>query len=378
MVSSASTGDLSNLFGDPSLTQVERAIAELRAGRPVLLADEGRYFLISGAETASADLIAAMGEISGSAVKLVLSPARLRGLGLAEADAPMSIAAGSLDVDRIASLIAQPDAALEESPVPAGAAECSALQLARHALLLPAVLMAPLAADAAPPLALLVQAEAIRRFGEQQSAKLHIVSRALVPLLGARNCEFVVFRGGEGLRDQIAVVVGTPDPDEPVLVRLHSACLTGDLFGSLRCDCGDQLRSTVTAMAEAGGGVLLYLDQEGRGNGIANKIRAYRLQSEGFDTFAADATLGFGLDSRQFEFAAEMLRQLDYTRVILLTNNPQKIEALRRSGLAVMDVERIYGRRGADNLRYLVAKRDHAGHLLGLDELVPHAPSTSA
>ena len=93
-------------------------------------------------------------------------------------------------------------------------------------------------------------------------------------------------------------------------VRLHSACLTGDLFGSLKCDCGDQLRATVRWMAENGGGILLYLDQEGRGNGIANKIRAYKLQAQGYDTYEADEALGFELDGRRFDFAAEMLRQL--------------------------------------------------------------------
>jgi GTP cyclohydrolase II len=177
----------------------------------------------------------------------------------------------------------------------------------------------------------------------------------------------VVFRGGEGLRDQVAIVVGRPDFAEPVLVRLHSACLTGDLFGSLKCDCGDQLRSSVRFMAETGGGILLYLDQEGRGNGIANKIRAYKLQSEGFDTYDADEMLGFGPDQRRFDFAAEMLRQLGVARARLITNNPDKIAALAQAGLEVVSHQRAPGRATAENRLYLASKRDRAGHLIELD-----------
>ena len=170
------------------------------------------------------------------------------------------------------------------------------------------------------------------------------ISRLLVapvPLEGAPETEFVVFRGGEGLRDQVAVLVGGPNLLQSVAVRLHSACLTGDLFGSLKCDCGDQLRRTARWMAENGGGILLYLDHEGRGNGIANKIRAYKLQAQGYDTYEADEALGFELDERRFDFAAEMLRQLGVSRVHVLTNNPEKAAALRRAGLDVVSEHRV-------------------------------------
>jgi GTP cyclohydrolase II len=149
-----------------------------------------------------------------------------------------------------------------------------------------------------------------------------------------------------------------------VAVRLHSACLTGDLFGSLKCDCGDQLRWTVRWMAENGGGVLLYLDQEGRGNGIANKMRAYKLQAEGYDTYEANAALGFELDGRRFDFAAEMLRQLGVRCIRLLTNNPEKAAALRRAGLDLVSEYRVVGRTTPENVRYLAAKRDRAGHAI--------------
>jgi GTP cyclohydrolase II len=204
---------------------------------------------------------------------------------------------------------------------------------------------------------------------------LKIVSRAPVPLEGAPTSEFVVFRGGEGLRDQVAIIVGKPDLAKPVSVRLHSACLTGDLFGSLKCDCGDQLRETVRWMAENEGGILLYLDQEGRGNGLANKIRAYKLQSQGYDTYDADEVLGFELDQRRFDFAAEMLKQLDVGAVRVMTNNPEKIAALQKAGLTVVSDQRVFGRPTAENVRYLASKRDRAGHYIDMDGLAARAPN---
>jgi GTP cyclohydrolase II len=165
----------------------------------------------------------------------------------------------------------------------------------------------------------------------------------------------------------VAIVVGRPDVSAPVTVRLHSACLTGDLFGSLKCDCGDQLRGSVRWMAEHGGGILLYLDQEGRGNGIANKIRAYKLQAQGYDTYDADEMLGFGPDQRRFDFAAEMLRQLGLRQVNLITNNPDKIAALEKAGLAVVSHQRSPARATPQNLHYLATKRERAGHLIDVD-----------
>jgi GTP cyclohydrolase II len=176
------------------------------------------------------------------------------------------------------------------------------------------------------------------------------------------------------LRDQVAIVIGKPDLTKPVPVRLHSACLTGDLFGSLKCDCGDQLRGTVRWMAQNGGGVLLYLDQEGRGNGIANKIRAYRLQAQGYDTYEADEMLGFELDQRRFDFAAAMLGRLGVGRVRIMTNNPEKVAALRRAGLEVVSEQRVNGRFTPENVRYLAAKRDRAGHFIELEAPLARAP----
>ena len=177
------------------------------------------------------------------------------------------------------------------------------------------------------------------------------------------------------MRDQAAVIVGEPDLSGPVAVRLHSACLTGDLFGSLKCDCGDQLRMTARYMAEHEGGIILYLDQEGRGNGLASKIKAYRLQAEGLDTYDADEVLGFDHDQRGFAFAADMLKQLGVSQVRILTNNPAKTEALVAAGLEVVAEQRVLGRPTPQNVGYLAAKRDKGGH--SFDDELENPPVSS-
>jgi GTP cyclohydrolase II len=301
---------------------------------------------------------------------LVLPAARLRRLGL-EREAPGRVALPVVDQSRVESLALKVDSRIDAPVRPADALDEEALELARLSLVLPAVIVVPLADGIEiDPSMIRVPGEAIRGYRRAKAADLAIVSRAPVPLEGAPTSEFVVFRGGEGLRDQVAIVVGKPDLSKPVSVRLHSACLTGDLFGSLKCDCGDQLRNTVRFMAENEGGILLYLDQEGRGNGISNKIRAYKLQSQGFDTYDADEVLGFEADQRRFDFAAVMLKELGVGKVRLMTNNPEKIAALTKAGLEVISDHRVLGRPTAENVSYLAAKRDRAGHYIDLEGML--------
>ncbi len=287
------------LLGDASRLAVERAVAELRAGRPVLLRDGGETpLLVVAFENLDADALRVL-KWHDAQTRVVISAARLRHLGAADAGAG-AVPLANLDLDQLAALVANPDARLDGVARPAGATEAAALELVRLSLLLPAACVASLSAQAIAELPGLsgVDAEAVRGFQRTAPASLRIVSRAPVPLDGVEACEFVVFRGGDALRNQIAVIINRPDPAGAVLLRIHSACLTGDLFGSLKCDCGGQLRGAVRHMAEAGGGVLLYLDQEGRGNGIANKIHAYGLQHQGYDTYDADEILGFEHDHR--------------------------------------------------------------------------------
>ncbi len=354
-----------SLAGDLARTSVERAIAELRMGRPVLLGCESETALIQSVEDFERGQAERLDAMSVRQGRLVLPAARLKRLGVERAHNGW-IGLPTLDARRIATLAFSMDARVDGPVRPTGRLDEAALELARLALSLPAVVVMPLSEETEIDGSVLrVTADAIEGYRAERVRDLKIVGRAPVPLEDAPETEFIVFRGGEGLRDQVAVVVGRPDFAEPVTVRLHSACLTGDLFGSLKCDCGDQLRFSVRWMAEHGGGILLYLDQEGRGNGIANKIRAYKLQSEGYDTYDADEMLGFGPDQRRFDFAAEMLRQLGVTRVRLITNNPDKIAALQNSGLDLVAHQRAPARTTAENAGYLASKRDRAGHLLG-------------
>ncbi|MGO9774428.1 MAG: GTP cyclohydrolase II RibA [Roseiarcus sp.] len=345
---------------------VERAIAEIRAGRPVILKDAESQIVVFGVECLAAALTGAGRAAARRGSRLILTAPRLRQLGLDRRE-PGLVAVPAIDLARINAL-AQGVGARIDAPVTAPSPiHLGALELLRLAHVLPAALVIP-ATGASSRRGLLAAAVAeVSGYRVARAKSLNIVGRAPVPLDGAPDTEFVVFRGGEGLRDQVAVIIGKPDYSGPVTVRLHSACLTGDLFGSLKCDCGDQLRHTARFMAQNGGGVLLYIDQEGRGNGLSNKIRAYELQARGYDTYDADAVLGFDHDQRRFDFAADMLRKLGVARVRIMTNNPVKIAALENAGINVVSDQRVIGRKTAHNQRYLASKRDRSGHLLEQD-----------
>jgi GTP cyclohydrolase II len=182
-------------------------------------------------------------------------------------------------------------------------------------------------------------------------------------LAGAENTRVIAFRPGDGGTEHLAIIIGEPPRDRPVLTRLHSECFTGDLLGSLRCDCGDQLRGAITEIAQHGHGLLIYLAQEGRGIGLVNKLRAYRLQDQGVDTFDANEQLGFDADERVYLPAAEMLRQLGFREVRLMTNNPAKMAGLTRCGIAVVErVPHVFPA-NAHNDRYLETKAVKFGHL---------------
>lgn len=239
----------------------------------------------------------------------------------------------------------------------------TALELARLAGILPAFLVAPSDAGEAQP----VSPADLAAWSDP--ARLFIATRAKLPVSATERAEILVFRKPDDLREHAALVIGERRAERVPLVRLHSECLTGDVFGSLKCDCGPQLDGALARMAEeardGGWGVLLYLRQEGRGIGLVNKLRAYRLQDQGFDTVEANERLGLPDEARDFATAAAMLRLLGIGQVRLLTNNPAKLVALREAGVEV--AERVPHERGgnAHNTRYLATKRDRSGHLLG-------------
>ncbi len=359
--------------GGPGQVSVERAISEIRAGRPVALKAGRSHILVMGVEALDSRMAEVLEPLARRSARLVLPAPRLRRLGLDRVK-PGAIALPHLDLARISLLSLEVGARIDAPVAALGKLDLAALELARLALILPAVVVLPVSARSIEGEGLIrIDAKSIEAYRSGTLRDLQIVGRAPVPLEGAPDTEFVIFRGGEGMRDQVAVIVGKPDFAQPVTVRLHSACLTGDLFGSLKCDCGDQLRHTARHMAENGGGVLLYLDQEGRGNGLSNKMRAYKLQAQGFDTYDADEVLGFDHDQRGFDFAAMMLKQLGVARVRVMTNNPLKIAALEAAGLEVVSDQRILGRLTDQNIRYLASKRDRAGHFIDVDAAVPMA-----
>jgi GTP cyclohydrolase II len=354
---------------------VERALAEFRAGRPVVITEGNEAILMCGVEGLDAELARDLDNLGEGRARLVLPAARLRRLGL-DRTQPGVVALPTVEAGRVETLALKIDARIDAPVSPVQPLDDVALELARLSLTIPAIVTMPIALDIVPEsLFVRVTADAVRDFRQAQVKAMTIVGRAPVPLEGAPDTEFVVFRGGEGLRDQVAIIVGKPDFAGAVPVRMHSACLTGDLFASLKCDCGDQLRGTVDWMAKNGGGILLYLDQEGRGNGISNKMRAYKLQSQGWDTYDADEVLGFDLDQRKFDFAAVMLTRLGVTKVSLMTNNPEKIGSMQRAGIELVESKRVLGRPNPNNVRYLASKVARAGHLIDVEALAARMPA---
>ncbi len=255
-----------------------------------------------------------------------------------------------------------------EGLVPAGRGERAAIELCKLAALLPAALVEPASSVDAYSVP---EADVVSVFAYRDWVARSVVPvvEAEIPLEMAERARFVAFRPADGGIEQYAIVIGEAERQKAPLCRLHSECFTGDLFGSLRCDCGEQLNGAMRRMAEEGGGVLLYLRQEGRGIGLVNKLRAYRLQEEGLDTLEANMHLGFEPDERDFLVAATMLEQLGFPRIRLLTNNPLKMEALIRQGIEI--AERVPHSFAANrhNRFYLETKARKSGHLIDLEIL---------
>jgi len=351
---------------------IERAAAELRAGRAAVLRAGAERALVAAAEAASDALLAELRAAAGARpllVALTLKRAAVLKIQPSFGDEVVLPLPADADAILVRSLadpvfdLAQPmRGPFRRIKAPQGEAVRAAIPLCRHARLLPAALIAPLAGGVpAGPVA--VDAEIV--LGEPlESPRLVRVTEARVPLAGAENARIIAFRPEDGGLEHLAIVVGDPPTEKPVLARLHSACLTGDLLGSLKCDCGDQLRGAIAAIGAAGGGVLLYLAQEGRGIGIVNKLRAYALQDQGFDTVDANERLGFEADERVFAPAARMLEALGYRKLRLMTNNPEKVEALARFGLEVVERVPHAFRPNAHNRDYLATKAKRSGHYL--------------
>jgi GTP cyclohydrolase II len=366
-VTSSSSSGLDVLFGSAQEIAVERGLAEFKSGRPIVVSAGERADLAIPVDGMNDARLASFRRLCAPAEPhLVVTSQRARALGL-DAAGPVGLAIGAQDgAEAILALAASagPERTLRVVPVSITAG--AAIELAKVAQRLPALLMAESrapAVSAAEFSPVEVGADAVRQIREAATASLAIVAEASVPLTGGLQTRFVVFRDEIG-GSSVAVMVGRPDLARPVPVRLHSACLTGDVFGSRRCDCGDQLRLAVARLEQEGGGIVLYLDQEGRGLGLANKMRAYALQDAGLDTIDANAALGFDDDERDYGVAGRMLRLLGCKQVRLLTNNPAKLDGLAHAGVEVVSRVPLHGPVNADNRRYLTAKATRAGHKL--------------
>jgi GTP cyclohydrolase II len=374
-----------------ALTAVERAMAELRRGGIVVLRDDdGQGGLVIAAESCGPRALQRLLGLAQNAPVLVTTRRRAEAIGM---EIPPHIAGGMGETNKPITLelpegvpvdiILAPRESEEAGrhvalrslsrPVVSHAPRVAetAIELAKISRLLPAVVLGPLSRDprnkrrdwAREQDLIYVDVADVLSYEDTAARNLQQVAQAHVPLEGAENARILAWRPSDGGKEHLAIVVGEIDPTEPVLIRLHSECFTGDLLGSLRCDCGEQLKGAIAEIARQGSGLLLYLAQEGRGIGLVNKLRAYHLQDRGADTVDANLQLGFDADERVYLPAAEMLRQLGYRAVRLMTNNPEKVAGLARSGITVVErVPHVFPS-NRHNEGYLETKATRFGHM---------------
>ncbi len=367
-----------------SLLAVDRCVSEIRRGRAVAIRGAGGVaVLVLAGEAVTPDALAALHTVSHSAPVLALTARRAAVLGLAETVG--KIATLSTDGDLTAQtvlILADPLAGpladdvkgalnVTAKETPTYDCESAAVALMKLARLLPAAVSAPITDPTATDLAawalrhdlLLVDAGDIFQYDSTSARTLRAVSSARVPLPNAPDTRIFAYRPVDGGLEHLAIVIGEPPKEQPVLTRIHSECFTGDLLGSLRCDCGDQLQGAINEIAAQRSGVLLYLAQEGRGIGLVNKLRAYELQDRGFDTIDANEQLGFDADERVYLPAAQILRQLGFERVRLMTNNPDKVAALGHCGIIVEERVAHTFPANKHNETYLKTKAARSGHV---------------
>ena len=352
---------------------VHRAMGELRRGTPVILRGPASLVLLA-AETAGEDGLAEFAAHAEGPTLVLLADSRAtvvlrRPIASEDGITALRLRGRTIEAPTLKGLA---DPTVEQlpldgflGPVEVPLAASAALALAKLARLLPALLAASTNPVADTGL-LKVAAADVSAYPAAIAATLTKVAEASVPLEGARDTRIVAFRSADAGVEHLAILIGHPERDAGApLTRIHSECFTGDLLGSLRCDCGPQLRQAIARMAEEGSGILLYMAQEGRGIGIAGKLRAYTLQDQGADTADANRALGWHADERNFLIAARMLQELGVARVRLLTNNPDKIAALEACGIAVQRREAHAIPPNGVNDFYLATKAARFGHLLG-------------
>ncbi len=362
--------------GDRRQISVERARGEIRHGRMVQVVHGDQSVLVAGIEALDEVGFDSFKSVAGGRVTIMLNWRRASALGVAASKGhavTIDLHAPEDTLESAQQLAYGASPAIDGAPRAHDRVEGplidAVLHLCRLAQLVPAVMLFWSETEATATISesvssgdiLAVDAIEIIENGDTKRA-VRMVSSANVPILEKVNTRFVAFRGPTPSDEQVAVIIGDVDLTAPVTIRVHSACLTGDVFGSLRCDCGEQLSTTLQQLAELGGGIVLYLAQEGRGIGLTNKLRAYELQDVGNDTYDANARLGFEPDERKFDIAGGMLRELGVKAVRLLTNNPRKVDSLRAEGIDVVDRVPLTGGLNRYNAEYLKTKVQKGGH----------------
>lgn len=356
-------------------SQVElmnRARADLRMGLPVVLERDGQAALIAATETLSEARLTDLRDLGR--LVLAITPRRAATLKARAYSDQVARVVVPEDADAawIAGVADPKDDLMKPMKGPLmtdrGGDErlaMTAITLAKSAMLLPAAVMVTLTDGLGVAARFgLTRVDLTDTPVEAPLSTLTEVVSARVPLEVSTAGRLHIFRPEDGGEEHYAVEIGRPDRADPVLARLHSACFTGDLLGSLKCDCGPQLRAALAAMGEEGAGVLLYLNQEGRGIGLANKMRAYSLQDQGFDTVEANHRLGFEDDERDFRIGSEILKRMGFSAVRLMTNNPAKVAMMEAQGVAVAERVPLKVGRSAHNTAYLDTKAKKSGHLL--------------
>ncbi len=354
--------------------RLARARADLRMGVPIVVTGDGTSILVLASETLAAERLTDVSNLDENACLVVTSrraetlKARAYDGDLARIKLPLdaspewvrciadpaddlrmpmkgpfqSIRDGSVTLHRLALKIVK-SAQLLPSAVTATPKDAAKLALDHGLTVVPEALAAPLLSASSP---------------------MHPVVHARLPMHAAEAGRLHIYRPEDGGEEHYAIEIGKPSRDKPVLARLHSACFTGDVLGSLKCDCGPQLNAALNFMGSEGAGILLYLNQEGRGIGLANKMRAYSLQDQGFDTVEANHRLGFEDDERDFRIGANILKELGFSSVRLLTNNPRKIKMMEDTGISVSERVALKVGENAHNTAYLATKASKSGHLL--------------
>ncbi|NOX41653.1 MAG: GTP cyclohydrolase II [Alphaproteobacteria bacterium] len=357
-----------------SAEKIARMRADLRMGVGIVLSSDSVAVLVCAAETLSAARFADIAAL-GLPQVLAITARRAETLRARAYDGDLARIVVPPEADaRWIRAIADPSGDLMtpmKGPCNSqreGSADLhrAAIALCKQARLLPAALVAGLddGTDFAAKYGLGLLEISDEGVALGQSSPLAEVASARLPLSVSEAGRLHIFRPEDGGEEHYAVEIGRPDRSAPVLCRLHSACFTGDLLGSLKCDCGPQLHAALGQIGEEGHGVLLYLNQEGRGIGLANKMRAYSLQDQGFDTVEANHRLGFEDDERDFRIGAEILARLGFSSVRLMTNNPKKLAMMDSAGMKVVERVPLKVGRNRHNSDYLDIKARKSGHLL--------------